>query len=252
MFENTRPAQLGSDGGMDPWAEFRVDHPREVLGILRQLRDGSVPVNLNAPDGAVITTQVWALDDQRGRLNFAADAGHPQLQRVVEENEAVAVAYLDSVKLQFDVADLVLVRSAQAAALQARAPREIYRFQRRNAFRVRTLEQHSPTAGLRHPAIPEMTLALRVLDVSAGGCALFVPTEVPPLEPGCTITSVHIELDADARFNAGLRIQHVTRIGNADRGARLGCEWLPLDGAASRALQRYIDQTQKRRRLLQL
>jgi hypothetical protein len=49
MFENTRPAQLTADGGHDPWAEFRVDHPREVLALLRQLRDGQVPVNLNAP-----------------------------------------------------------------------------------------------------------------------------------------------------------------------------------------------------------
>jgi c-di-GMP-binding flagellar brake protein YcgR len=251
-FENTRPAQLGGSGEVDPWAEFRVDHPREVLAILRQLRDGSVPVNLNAPDGAMLSSCLWALDDQRGRLNFAADADHPMLGRLVEENEAVAVAYLESVKLQFDLADLLLVRSAQAAALQARVPREIYRFQRRGAYRVRTLEQHAPTAGLRHPSIPEMTLALRVLDVSAGGCALLLPADVPPFEPGRTIAGVRVELDADTRFVAGLHIHHVTRLGDADRGSRLGCEWTPLDGAAARALQRYIDQTQKRRRLLQL
>lgn len=252
MFENTQPAALGSEGGIDPWAEFRVDHPREVLAILRQLRDGNVPVNLNAPDGAMLATSLWALDDERGRLNFSADPGHPQLDRLVEENEAVAVAYLDSVKLQFDVADLLLVRSLNAAALQARVPREVYRFQRRGAYRVRTPEQHAPTAGLRHPAIPEMTLALRVLDVSVGGCALFLPTNVPPIEPGSTLANVHVELDGDTRFTLSLRIHHVTKIGSHDRGVRLGCEWTRLDGAAARSLQRYIDQTQKRRRLLSL
>lgn len=250
MFENTRPAPLGAAGGLDPWAEFRVDHPREVLALLRQLRDGNVPVNLNAPDGAMLSTSLWALDDERGRVNFSADPGHPQLERLVEENEAVAVAYLDSVKLQFDVAGLVLVRSLNAAALQARVPREIYRFQRRGAYRVRTLEQHSPTAHLRHPSIPDMTLALRVLDVSVGGCALFLPADVPAIEPGSTLAGVQVELDADARFGAALRIQHLTKIGSHDRGVRLGCEWAKLDGLAARALQRYIDQTQKRRRLL--
>jgi c-di-GMP-binding flagellar brake protein YcgR len=252
MFEHTRPAQLDSDGGADPWAEFRVDHPREIVALLRQLRDGNVAVNLNSPDGGMVSATLWALDDQRGRVNFSADDGNPQLESLIESNEVVAVAYLDAVKLQFDLHGLLIVRSAHSAALQAELPREVYRFQRRGAFRVRTLEQHSPRARLRHPAIPEMMLDLRVLDVSSGGCAIFLPHDVPPLAPGNTLAQVQIELDADTRFVTALALHHVTAILPNDRGVRLGCEWLPLDGAAARALQRYIDQTQKRRRLLSL
>ena len=47
-----------------------------------------------------------------------------------------------------------------------------------------------------------------------------------------------------------LQLQHVTSIPPNDLGLRIGCEWLRLAGDAERALQRYIDQTQKRRRLL--
>jgi c-di-GMP-binding flagellar brake protein YcgR len=252
MFQDTRPAQLSGNGHSDAWAEFRVDHPREVMALMRQLRDGNVPVNLNSPDGAMLSTSLWALDDQRGRLNFSADTLQPQLEQLVAGNEAVAVAYLDSVKLQFDLNGLLLVRSARASALQAEVPSEVYRFQRRGAFRVRTLEQHAPTARFRHPGIPDMALELRVLDVSAGGCALFMPHDVPPLPPGCRIAQAQIELDADTRFPTALQLQHVTAILPNDRGARLGCEWPPLEGHAARALQRYIDQTQKRRRLLTL
>jgi c-di-GMP-binding flagellar brake protein YcgR len=35
-------------------------------------------------------------------------------------------------------------------------------------------------------------------------------------------------------------------------GIRLGCEFIELDGQAQRTLQRYIDHTQQRRRLLAL
>jgi hypothetical protein len=35
-------------------------------------------------------------------------------------------------------------------------------------------------------------------------------------------------------------------------GMRLGCEWRPVGGLAERALQCWIDQAQKRRRLLTL
>lgn len=250
MFQDTRPADPGQLSGGDHWAEFRIDDRRAICALLRQLRDRSTPVNVVSPDGAMLCANVWTIDEDRSHLNLSAEAADPQLAGLVEGNEAVAVAYLDSVKLQFDLLGLVLVRSARSCALQARLPREMYRFQRRNSFRVRTLEQHSPTAHLRHPSIPDMTLNLRVLDVSAGGCAIYLPSDVPPLPPGCELAGVQIALDADTRFTATVRLQHVTSIGVTERGVRLGCEWAPLDGASSRALQRYIDLTQRRRRLL--
>jgi c-di-GMP-binding flagellar brake protein YcgR len=252
MFEDTRPAELSADGGPDPWGAFRVGHPGEVMTMLRQVRDGSVPVVLSTPRGHALTTTLWAIDEQRRRLNFSADETLAQLPAMIESNEAVAVAYLESVKLQFELHGLLLVRSARACALQSEWPTAMYRFQRREAYRVRTLDRHSATAQFRHPSIAEMALSLRVIDVSIGGCALFLPNDVPPLQPGSTLNRVRVELDADTRFEAALLLHHVTSIPPSDRGLRVGCEWERLDGAAERALQRYIDQTQKRRRLMSL
>lgn len=252
MFQDTQPAALDADGGLARWAEFRVTHPREMAALLRQLRDTSVPVHLSGPGGAGFTTALWALDDSRGRLAFSADEHQPQLQALVDGDEAVAVAYLDSVKLQFDLHGLLVVRGASGCALQAEWPQELYRFQRRGAFRVRPSERLSPQARLRHPSIPEMALTLRVLDVSIGGCALLLPADVPPLAAGVRLGDVHIALDADTRFEVMLTLHHVTAMQQHELGVRLGCEWGPLGGSAERALQRWIDQTQKRRRLLSL
>lgn len=252
MFQDTRPAELDADGGSDPFAEFRVAHAGERLALLRQLRDGNTPVILNAPDGAAMTTSLWAVDETRHRLNFNADAAHPQLQALINADDAVAVAYLESVKLQFHVPGLVLVRSLNACSLQAGMPREIYRFQRRSAYRVRTAQRQSPRARFRHPSIPDMELSLRVLDISVGGCALWLPQDVPALQPGTRLAQVQIELDDLTRFAAALSLQHVTALQPGDEGVRLGCEWQPLSGGAERTLQRWIDQAQKRRRMLSL
>lgn len=252
MFLDTQPASLDASGGDDPWRQFRVEHPGERLALLRQLRDSSVPVNLSAPGGGHLTTTLWAVDDQRQRLNFHVEPDRPGLQSLVHGDEIVAVAYLEAVKLQFDLHDLMLVRGASSCALQAAFPADVYRFQRRSGYRVRTLERGSPTALLRHPSMPEMQLPLRVLDVSIGGCALFVGHDVPPLQPGTCIASVRIDLDADTRFDVGLQLQHVSSVDGASGGLRLGCGWIDLVGHAERSLQRYIDQTQKRRRLLSL
>lgn len=260
MFEDTRPAELDAAGGADPWGQFRVALPAERLSLLRALRDGSVPVVVNAPDGTAMTVTLWALDAEQGRMNLSVDADAPQLPALVDADEAVAVAYLESVKLQFDLQGFMLVHGSGSCALQCRLPDEIYRFQRRNAYRVRTRESHDPQARFRHPSIPEMQVELRVLDVSIGGCALWLPPDVPPLQAGTLVADVHIELDADTRFTSAIGLQHVSAQGafhgspggNGTQGVRVGCEWRGLPAPAERVLQRWIDRTQRRRHLLSL
>jgi c-di-GMP-binding flagellar brake protein YcgR len=81
---------------------------------------------------------------------------------------------------------------------------------------------------------------------------LLLPGDVPPLPAGLEIRNVRVKLDADTRFIAHLQLHHVTAIQNQSRASRLGCEFMHVQPQAQRALQRYIDQTQKRRRLLSL
>jgi c-di-GMP-binding flagellar brake protein YcgR len=115
---------------------------------------------------------------------------------------------------------------------------------------VRTAERRAPQARLRHPSMPDMRLALRIVDIGAGGCALVLPDDVPALQPGSRLGGVRIELDAESGFDAALRLQHVSAMHGGGQGVRLGCEFIDLDGLAQRALQRYIDQTQQRQRVL--
>jgi len=250
MFEHTQPAPLDDAG--DAFAEFRVDAPREVQTLLRRLRDAGADLFLSAPNGAHLRSTLWTLDPARGLLSFAADAHDPQLRRLVDAGEAVAVAYLDHVKLQFDVDAPLLVHGAQACALQARLPGHLYRFQRRQSYRVRLPERSGATALLRHPGLPEMRLSLRVLDISISGCALLVPPDVPPLPPGTRVPGVRLALDALTHLDATLVLQHVTSLDGDAAGARLGCALHDLDGQAQRVLQHHIDQAQKRKRLLSI
>jgi len=252
MFEDTRPAALDTSDDHDHWAPFRVPDADARVALLRQLRDGSVPLSVSSPCGASLRTTIWAMDTPQKRLNFSVEERNPQLQQLVQSDEAVAVAYLESVKLQFELCNLILVHGQRACTLQTDMPSDIYRFQRRGAFRVRAPQRHSPSARLRHPAIPEMELSLRLLDVSVGGCALWLPDDVPLLQAGTLLGEVQVELDAETRFSSGLSVQHVSAIGPGEHGVRLGCEWAALGGIAERILQRWIDQAQKRRRLLSL
>jgi c-di-GMP-binding flagellar brake protein YcgR len=251
-FMDTQPAPLHGSDGPDPFSAFRIESPREIAMLMRQVMDGANPVHLSSPEGGSLTTTIWAVDSASGRLAMQVDAQTPQLQGLIESDEVTAVSYLDAVKLQFDLNQLMLVHGAHSCALQAAMPRAVYRFQRRQSYRVRTLERHSPVALLRHPALPDIQLSLRVIDVSIGGCALLMPDDMPPLEPGLTLHGVRLELDADTRFETTLHVHHISAILPNAHGARLGCELVRLNPASERALQRYIDHTQKRRRMMSL
>ena len=246
---NALDALAATHGGLD---DFRLTSATELAAVFKTLRDGNVPLNLNAPDGHAVTAMLWAMDAERGVLSFSAEAATPQLEALVESDEAVVVGYLDSVKLQFDVNQLVLVHNGRTTALNGAYPREVFRFQRRNGYRVRPLIRSAPTARLRHPMLPDMLLRLRVLDVSIGGCALFLPDDVPPISPGVLLNGVQLDLDPDTRIHTSLRMQHVTSLNPDSKGVRLGCEMVTPGNEGLRALQLYIDQTQKRRRLMAL
>ena len=202
--------------------------------------------------GAMLHATLWTMDTERWTLGFNVDAGDPSLPGMLQAPEVVVVGYLDNVKLQFDMSDLVLVRGPQASVLSGALPRQMYRFQRRAAYRVRPPGRSTPIARLRHTDFGDMQLALRVLDVSLGGCALLLPLDVPPMQLGGVMNRVQIDLDADTRFFVSLRLQHVTSLNLDTAGVRLGCEFVGADSAALRALQRFIDATQKRGRLLSL
>lgn len=230
--------------------DYRITAPVEIAAMLRRLADGNVHVSLNAPNGTSITATLWTVDPQRGMVSFSMLPDEPSVDALVECNEATAVGFLDSIKLQFDVSDLVLVHRGNQAALNSTFPQELFRFQRRSGFRVQPMLRSTPVARLRHPMIPDMQLALRVLDVSIGGCALFLPNDVPPLDAGVLMNGVVMDLDADTRVHTGLRLQHVTSLNPESGGVRLGCEMVSPGHDGLRSLQLYIDQTQKRRRLL--
>jgi c-di-GMP-binding flagellar brake protein YcgR len=233
-------------GGLD---EFRVSDPREIGMLLRRLCDASVPLNLHTSDGGATGALVWSMDPERGSLSLNVDPHHPAL---VACQELVVVGYLDNVKLQFEVRNPMLVHSPRASVLSCAYPCELFRFQRRGAYRVRPLMRNAPVARVQHSEIEGLELELRVLDVSIGGCALFLPDDMQPMRAGSVMQHVQIELDADTRFHVNLCLQHVTRLNAEARGVRLGCEFVGAEASALRSLQCFIDQTQKRGKLLSL
>lgn len=228
--------------------DYRITSGIDILALLEQVQTQRALVTLTNTDGVSYTTLLCGIDPRLGVVSFGADGGDDAMQAVLTSDEVVAVVYLDRIKVQFDIEGLVHVRGP-SEALNARLPQVAYRFQRRSAFRVQPLSSQGPVAEFRHPAMPDMRLSLRVLDVSLSGVALFLPENVPAMPTGVRIGQCTVRLDADTVLDVGLIIHHITPIHHEARGVRLGCELTQLHGH-DRSLQHYIHQTQKRRSAL--
>jgi c-di-GMP-binding flagellar brake protein YcgR len=235
--------------------DFRISDDFEIASLLQQVVEARVPVNLSTPDGLSCTTELVGVNAVARRISFAATTRDMRLRTLVDVDETMAVAYLQQVRLQFDLNGLVMVHGHKDSVLQAEWPRAVYRFQRRQSYRVRPLEHQKPVAHLQHPVAPHEAQSVRVKDVSLGGLALQFSGDDRVIPPGTRLDHVQVELDALTRLDAALRIVHVSvqDVGNGGTpSTRLGCEWIRLGGDGQRVLQRYIEQTQKRQRLVTL
>jgi c-di-GMP-binding flagellar brake protein YcgR len=228
--------------------DYRITARAEILALLEQVQRQRALLTLSSPDGNSYTTLLYGIDAKLGLISFSADGKNESMQMLLASDEIVAVVYLDRVKIQFDIDGLLHVRGS-SEALNARFPDVAYRFQRRSAFRVQPFASHGPSAQFRHPAMPDMRLSLRVLDVSLTGIALFLPEDVPIIAPGVRIGQCEVRLDSDTLLDVGLIIHHVTCLHPDTHGARLGGELVHQLGN-DRSLQHYVHQTQKRRSAL--
>ncbi|MFZ2649246.1 MAG: flagellar regulator YcgR PilZN domain-containing protein [Burkholderiaceae bacterium] len=246
---DTLPMSLDSlaaaHGGLH---DFRMTSAVEIRAMLNRICSASVVLNLNANDGASWEVRPWVIDSARSAISMMFDGNKddPRLQRVLECAQTIAVAVIDDVKIQFDVLGLVLVHSGTTSALRCAMPRELYRFQRRENFRVRPPLRNAPVARIAHAGLPAL---LRILDVSVGGCALFLPNDAPPIAAATVLRGAVLDLEVNVRVQTDLRVQHVSTLSAGATGMKLGCQFVNPNISALRNLQHYIAQTQKRARL---
>ena len=247
---DTLPMSLDSlaaaHGGLH---DFRMTSAVEIRAMLNRVCSAGTVLNLNASDGTGWDVKPWVIDSARSAISmsFEGNKADPRLQRVLGSAQVIAVGVIDDVKIQFDVQGLVLVQGADSAALRCTLPREIYRFQRRENFRVRPSVRNAPAARLTHPGLPAL---LRIIDVSVGGCALFLPQDAPPIEAGTLLHGVVLDLEVNVRVQTDLRVQHVSALSEGTNGMKLGCQFVNPNSSSLRNLQHYIAQTQKRARLM--
>lgn len=253
-FIDTEPAAIDRQKAPEAWYPYRVGDPRMRRAMLLALCSGDVPVTVGTSGGPKLTAALWTVEDDEdaGQLNFSVVTGASDADAVAALRKPWAAAYIDDVKLQFELRGLLLERGGGRLMLRARIPSYMVRLPRRHSMRVRRAVDDSPMASVPGLRVEGSGHPLRVLDISMDGCALLKPADAAPLAPGDTLSDVSITLAAGITIDGGLRVQHVTPGPIGLHGWRVGCEWQMLDADNSARLQQWISGGRRRRQLVSL
>lgn len=249
---DTQPAPLNPQDPASPWTRFKVGDPRRCLAALIGLRTGDVPVSIGVPGGPSFSAALWSVDQFHGHLHFNVSSAEKDVAQISALPNLWGAAYLDDVKLQFELSQPQLTARGTEFSLRVDLPSSVYMMPRRAAVRVRQAAERSPTARFVHPLDTEQFLALKVLDLSQTGCALWKPAAVLSLQPGHELRSVEIELSDDEIFFSDIRVRHVTVLSKSPAGSRIGCAWVDLSDTAKATLAAWIQPGRRRQQLVSL
>jgi c-di-GMP-binding flagellar brake protein YcgR len=246
-FLETLPAPIGPAVEFGPWEPFRVDGAHKRLAALRDICNGGVPVSVGPPGGPVFAAALWSVDEGQNKVHFSVSPEAARESRVNTVHGLWAATYLGETKLQFPLSRLSVEPASDRYLVHADLPPDIYRLARRQGLRLRKAASAGLMARFQHPLAPDLSMKLRVLDISLSGCALWRTSKVLPLVPEQMVREVEVLLDDETLFFTDLEVRHVSP-SPADRaGMRIGCTWRTLSHPARDALQGWIETGERRR-----
>ena len=229
---------------LDP---FRVQGPVAIKSLLRDLIAKRALIALyslrNFDD--FVVTQVVRFDDLSLDLDFVTDEA--RRAAILGSGGAFVIGFLETIKIQFTVASLQAMDSPDGPVLRCPLPHEVFRIQRRDAYRVRPLANEPVACYVRDGAGGET--GHRVIDFSAGGLALAMTpgTALPPLAQG--MPHCRVEVGQRIAIPCDLIVRHVSESLLLEGGAhRVGCEYQHLSSEAARSLQLVVMDIEKRTR----
>ncbi len=225
----------------DELESFRIYSHVEVVTLLRSLVRARSRCSVQFGEGAqdFLATTLLAVNPEFEELVFDCGSDPVANGRLQRAAALEFFTSLDQIRIQFSTHAAEPTIHERLPALRVRLPESVVRLQRREYFRVATPVVKPLLAAVPDPKDPRRTLQLRLLDLSVGGFAMFLPEGEAPPALGSELEGCSLELPEAGRviFNASVRS---VAIHSRPPGTRIGCAFLRLPGQAHKSIQRQI------------
>jgi len=229
--------------------EYRISDPSDRARLLAELASTGDRVSIydNLDAKAWFESRLLAYDPGCDSLEFELLPKQTQRTDFGPGSQAVAVAVMAKVKLQFDIGPLRV--DVETGKFQVKAPSSVVRLQRRDAFRVQPPREATAQLFIREAVVGSTEWRTPVLDLSATGLAFQWRHSTPPTR-GDILQSCRLELAGVAAITCQLLVINTRLEGPTERRiTRVGAEFVGIDSSAARAIQVYVNTAQTRSRV---
>jgi c-di-GMP-binding flagellar brake protein YcgR len=229
---------------------YQVFSQVEILSLLRTVLAQRVLVTLyfNRGEEFLLTT-LLSVNPEFAELVFDAGPDKALNARLLASQRITAVAFIDSVKMQFSATRAENTEFERTPAFRLRLPDSVLRLQRRNYFRVPTPIARPLRCAVALPETPGKSVELVVVEMSCGGMSVTMEPGKLAVEPGTRVEQCSMDLPEIGTLQCTLVVRHISDASkNALRRHRLGCEFVDLPGPMAALLQRFVNKVERERR----
>ena len=230
---------------------FQVDSRREIIALMRGLKESNQFISMMISGGAeIFITTVIDVDDTNNLLVIDCAPGKLANQRMIEAPRVYFEGLLDKISIQFSSSSIQGTSIDGRPALQLAIPTSLIRLQRREYYRINT-----PLSNPIRCTIPldEDTgiesVQISLVDISCGGIALLDDRKILSNEIGTIYENCKIDLPTTGMINVSLQIRSTQDLIllNGKSNRRLGCQFINLSSAVLASIQRYIMKLERER-----
>lgn len=233
----------------DP-SPYWVTSPDEIQYTLKRLASKPELVCLYADHQrqSFILSALLAVNSDQLIFDYGPDS--VSNQHILQAKTVCCVAHLNSVHYQFEINTINATQFNDKLAFQCEIPKTIIRLQRRDSYRL-SVPLSTPLS-CRFPLDYEDG-EISISDISLGGLGLLGYFPDIPLEVGNILRNCRIELPQFGVITADIEVctSNEQLLKNGIRTLRSGCRFINLSGTGQTLLQRYINQVERKRLVLE-
>lgn len=237
--------------GTENQSPYQVDSRREIIALLRGLRDSNQLISMLINGGSeVFITSILMVDDINNIVII--DSAQSQLanQRIVEAPRVSFEGLLDKIGIQFSSSSLQRTEFENRPALQFAIPASLIRLQRREYYRINT-PLSTPIRALIHIHNGErLELAkLSLVDISCGGIAILDEKKVLDNTIGTIYEHSKVDLPSIGLVDVILQVRNSQDLIllNGKTNRRVGCQFVNMSNSVLASIQRYIMKLERER-----
>ncbi len=245
-----RPAHCIPEPDLSGLGEFEITARAAVAKLMGELAKKRALVWLFVKDDNDTAVPSHLLSTEANRLAFSLQGDSTTREVVLAARQCTVVSFLDSVKVQFDMALSRREARDEGSLLFGVIPERVHRIQRRSAFRVRPPVGHPGTIVVRNDKGDEESFT--IFDMSATGLSFLRPVDGRSFTIGERIALARLELGPRVPVPCTFVIRSIRPLHDDEGHERIGCQFVNLPSEVGRAVAVYVQDAERAMRKLAL